>query len=144
MIVADLDLDILLVLLGFLTDKWKPSICGKCFVLLLDEFHSLDWLGDVFALMNELVLLEREATTEGLVANVAFECFNFRVCLLVALQVRDLAESTAAYVALVRFFSCMNSNVLLEMLGEAEAFVAVMAAERALVSVDHLVSMKIF
>jgi acyl CoA:acetate/3-ketoacid CoA transferase alpha subunit len=38
----------------------------------------------------------------------------------------------------------MNSNVLLEMLGEAEAFVAVMAAERALVSVDHLVSMKIF
>jgi len=144
MIVADLDLDILLVLLGFLTHERKPSICGKCFVLLLDEFDSLDWLGDVFALMNELVLLKREATTEGLVANVAFECFNFRVCLLMALQVRDLAESTAAYVALVRFFSCMNSNVLLEMLGETEAFVAVMAAERPLVSVDHLVSMKIF
>ncbi len=87
MIVADLDLDILLVLLGFLTHKRKPSVCGKCFIFLFDNFHSLYGLGDVFALMNELVLLEREAPTEGLVANVAFERFNFRVCLLMALQV---------------------------------------------------------
>ena len=105
MIVANLDLHILLVLLSFLTHKRKPSICRKCFVFLLDLFHIFYWLGDVFAFVNKLVLLECEATTEGLVTNVAFECFNLRVCLLVALQVRNLAESTPTDVAFVRFLS---------------------------------------
>jgi len=38
----------------------------------------------------------------------------------------------------------MNSDVFFEMLGKTEAFVAVMAAKRPLVGVDHLVPMKIF
>ena len=37
----------------------------------------------------------------------------------------------------------MNSNVLLQMLGESESFVAVVAAKGPLVGVDHLMSVEI-
>ena len=38
----------------------------------------------------------------------------------------------------------MNSDVFFQMLGESESLVAVMAAKRPLVSVDHLVAVEVF
>lgn len=113
-IVADLDFDIFLfVWLVSLSDEWETG--WHFVVLLLDEFAVVVvdaglWLfgggaGDVLALVDELVLLEGEAAAEGLVANVAFEGFDFRVCFLVTLQVGDLAESASADIAFVGLLS---------------------------------------
>jgi hypothetical protein len=152
-LVADFDFNIfLLVLLVSLSNKRKTGwdfvvfLLDKLAVVVVDAWL---WLfgggaGDVLSLVNKLVLLESEAAAEGLVANVAFEGFHFRVCFLVTLQVRDLAEGASADIAFVRLLPCMNSNVFFQMLGESESLVAVMAAKRPLVSVDHLVAMEVF
>jgi len=93
--------------------------------------------------VNEFVLFEGEASSEGLVTDVALECFHFCVCFLMRFQVADLAEGTSANVALVWFLSSMDANVLLQVLGKTEAFVAVVATEGSLIGVDHLMTVKI-
>ena len=109
--VADLDFDIfLLVLLISLSDKRKTGwyfvvfLLDKLAVVVVDAWLWLFGVGagDVLPLVDKLVLLESEASAEGLVANVAFEGFHFRVCFLVTLQVGDLAEGASADIAFVR------------------------------------------
>jgi glucose dehydrogenase len=65
------------------------------------------------ALVDELVLFQREAAAERLAASVALKGLDLRVRLLVRLEIRDLAERASANVALVWLLTCMNSNVFL-------------------------------
>ena len=71
---------------------------------------DLSWLGkwSSFALtfVDKFVLFQGEASSEGLVTDIALESFHFGVSFLMRLQVADLAEGSSTNVALVWFLSC--------------------------------------
>ena len=64
-----------------------------------------EWSSFAFTFVDEFVLFQGKASSEGLVTDVALESFHFGVSFLMRLQIADLAEGSSTNIALVWFLS---------------------------------------
>ena len=63
------------------------------------------WCCLAFSLVDEFMLFQCEWSSESLVTNIALECFDFCMCLLMWFQIWNLAKCSSTDVTLVWFLS---------------------------------------